>query len=135
MKTKTPYQKPGYTTVSPYLLVDDLPEQVQFLLQVFQGEPDEDPGENTERHAEIRLGDTKVMIGKANENWPPRKGMNYIYVDDLDGIFERARALGARILMEPADQDYGDRMGGFEDSQGNQWWCARYQPKDLANQD
>jgi uncharacterized glyoxalase superfamily protein PhnB len=78
------------------------------------------------RHAEVQLGDSKVMIGQAREDNPARPGSLYLYVEDTDANYQRAMAAGAKSLMEPADQFYGDRHGGIEDPLGNYWWIATH---------
>ncbi len=45
--------------------------------------------------------------------------------DDLDALYERARAAGAEILEEPADQAYGHRRFSVKDPEGHQWFLAR----------
>jgi uncharacterized glyoxalase superfamily protein PhnB len=58
----------------------------------------------------------------------------HVYVDDVDAHFERARAAGATILEEPADQPYGDRRYAAEDPEGHQWFFAQH-VRDLAPED
>ncbi len=126
MKHKTPFQRPGYSTVCPYLMVEDVAKQMEFMKYVFQGETMEDAAQNPDGHAEIRIGDTVIMMGAARPAWPSRQGMNYVYVEDLDEVFRRAQERGARVLLEPVERYYGDRECGFEDLHGNQWWCASF---------
>ncbi len=52
--------------------------------------------------------------------------MTYIYVDDVDKHFRRAKEAGAKILEEPADQFYGDRRYGAEDPSGHHWHFATH---------
>lgn len=81
-------------------------------------------------HAEMSFGDSLVMIG--NEWTAQHKspvsidGFNtqsvHIHLeDDIDAHCERARAAGAEILMEPADQFYGDRTYRCRDPEGHFW--------------
>ena len=81
-------------------------------------------------HAEVRIGDSMVMMGDASPEWEPMPGSIHLYVDDADAAYKRALQAGATTLMEPADQDYGDRMAGAKDPFGNIWWIAT--PKDGA---
>ena len=48
----------------------------------------------------------------------------HVYVDDVDAHFERARAAGAEIVQEPADQEYGDRRYDAKDPEGHFWSFA-----------
>jgi len=50
--------------------------------------------------------------------------MLYMYVEDVDSVFQRAVKAGGKIVMEPVDHFYGDRSGAVEDPSGNQWWVA-----------
>jgi uncharacterized glyoxalase superfamily protein PhnB len=52
--------------------------------------------------------------------------MLYVYVEDPDGIYEKALAAGCKSFEEPGDQEYGDRRAGFEDFAGNRWWVAKH---------
>lgn len=77
-------------------------------------------------HAEAKIGDSIIMIGQAREPWKPRPSTIYLYVEDVDGVFQRAVQAGAKSLMEPKDQFYGDRSGGVEDANGIQWFIATH---------
>jgi PhnB protein len=118
----------GYHSVTPYLTVADLPRMLEFVQAAFGATIHEAiAGEDGRiRHAEVQLGDSKVMIGQAREDNPPRPGSLYLYVEDTDANYQRAIAAGAKSLMEPADQFYGDRHGGIEDPLGNYWWIATH---------
>jgi uncharacterized glyoxalase superfamily protein PhnB len=48
----------------------------------------------------------------------------YVYVDDLDAHFAQARAAGAEIVSEPAEQPYGDRRYDVKDIEGHLWSFA-----------
>lgn len=116
----------GYHTVTPYLVVDNPDAVISFLRQVFDAEelyrmhtPD-----GGVMHAEVQVGDSRLMLGGAAEQWPATPAMLYVYVQDVDATYRRALAAGATSVMEPADQFYGDRHGGVRDAAGNQWWIA-----------
>src|SRR6266511_6228386 len=106
----------GYHTVTPYLVVQGVPKLIDFLKQAFDAQeimrmprPD-----GTIMHAEVRVGDSAVMMGEARGEFKPMPGSLYLYVDDTDATYQRALQAGATSLMEPADQFYGDRHGA--------WW-------------
>ena len=77
-------------------------------------------------HAEMRIGDTMVMLSDATPENPPMPIMIHLYVEDADRVYKRALAAGASSLREPADQFYGDRSAGVKDAFGNQWWLATH---------
>jgi PhnB protein len=118
----------GYHSVTPYLTVADVPRMLEFVQAAFGATIHEAiAGEDGRiRHAEVQLGDSKVMIGQAREDYPPRPGALYLYVEDTDANFRKAIEAGAKSLMDPADQFYGDRNAGVEDPLGNHWWIATH---------
>jgi PhnB protein len=77
-------------------------------------------------HAEVRIGDSIIMMGEPMDDMPPMPGSLYLYVNDTDAVYQRALQAGATSLMEPADQFYGDRSAGVKDAVGNQWWIATH---------
>jgi PhnB protein len=116
----------GYHTVTPYLTVDDARKLIEFLKAAFDAKVPEllTDEEGNPRHAEAQIGDSRVMIGQARGEWKARPSTIYLYVDETDETYRRALAAGAKSLMEPADQFYGDRNAGVEDALGNWWWIA-----------
>ncbi len=126
----------GYHSVQPYLHVHGAAKAIDFYKDVFGAteimrmpQPDGRIG-----HAEIRIGDTIVML--ADE--APERGIHgpqhyggaaftlMHYTEDCDATLKKALAAGAKSLREPADQFYGDRMAGFEDPFGFQWYVATH---------
>jgi PhnB protein len=101
----------GYHTVTPYLIVEGVAELIDFLKQAFDAvEKERLPGPDGKvGHAEVRIGDSVVMMGEAGGEWKPVPGAMYLYVNDTDATYKRALEAGATSLMEPADQFYGDR--------------------------
>jgi PhnB protein len=118
----------GYHTVTPYLTVTDPEAQIDFLKRAFGAEEayrhSDDKGQVT--HAEVRIGNSMIMIGQAREQWKPRPCNFYLYVDDVDAVYQRAVAAGGKSMQKPTDQLYGDRNGGVEDAQGNYWWVGTH---------
>ncbi len=77
-------------------------------------------------HAEMRLGPGILMLGAAPEC---AEGFNvYVYVEDVDGHYARARAAGAEIVRPLADTSYGTREYGVRDLDGHCWYFGSYQP-------
>jgi uncharacterized glyoxalase superfamily protein PhnB len=118
----------GYHTVTPYLVVRDVPRLIEFLRQAFgatelirAARPD-----GSIMHAEVAIGDSRVMMGEASATTPPMPGSVHLYVVDTDALYHLALQAGATSLREPTDQFYGDRMAGVLDPVGNQWWIATH---------
>jgi len=118
----------GYHAVTPYLTVGDAAKLLEFMKAAFNATVPElmkDENGNV-RHAEAQIGDSRLMVGQARDEWKPRPATLYLYVENTDETYKRALAAGATSLMEPADQFYGDRNAGVEDAQGNWWWIATH---------
>jgi uncharacterized glyoxalase superfamily protein PhnB len=118
----------GYHTVTPYLIVSEAAKLLEYLKQAFGAEVNEcmtGPGGEVQ-HAQITIGDSKIMMGEARDEWPAMPGSLYLYVPDTDAVYKRAMEAGGKSLMEPADQFYGDRNAGVVDPSGNYWWIATH---------
>jgi PhnB protein len=117
----------GYSTVCPFLLVESVELQLEFLVTVFNAEIKEDIKQTDGfiGHAKARIGEVVIMMGRASEVYPARRGMNYVYVNDPDDAYRKAVAQGAVTVAAPVDQPYGNRSRAFTDSHGNEWWVAR----------
>jgi uncharacterized glyoxalase superfamily protein PhnB len=77
-------------------------------------------------HGEVIIGDSHVMFSQASERHPAMPCTIYVYVPDADTTYRAALAAGATSVMEPANQFYGDRNGGVQDSNGNFWWIGTH---------
>ena len=123
-----------YPTVTPYLYYEDAAAAMDWLVKAFGFEErmrmENDQGRVG--HGELLIGDGLVMVGEPGSGYEnPNKrggrstsGVN-VYVDDVDAHFERARAAGATINEEPADQEYGDRRYIVEDLEGHDWFFSQ----------
>lgn len=110
--------------VTPYITVHNPAEVIDFVTQSFGAiEHFRATGSAGGMHAEVSIGDSIVMIGGA-EHIEPMPTAIHLYVPDVDQMYERALSAGAKSLMPVADQPYGERSGGVEDSQGNRWYIA-----------
>ena len=114
----------GYHTVTPVLTVHGAAKLIEFLKQAFDArEVYRLPGPNgSVMHAEVKIGDSMVMLGEATDEWKPMPATVALYVEDVDVWYKRALGAGATSVREPADQFYGDRSAGVKDFAGNQWW-------------
>ena len=131
MKPVTSKVKPvpeRYHSVTPYLVVQGVPKLLEFLKQTFNStELERVPRpDGTISHAEVRIGDSVVMMGEANAQSKPMPTMLYVYVEDVDAVYTRALQAGAKSVRELKDEFYGDRAGGVADPVGNQWWIATH---------
>jgi len=118
----------GYHTVTPYLIVEGAQKLIDFLKQGFGAkETFSMPGPDGKiGHAEVKIGNSMVMLADANPRWKPTKTMLYLYVEDVDAEYKKAVAAGGKSVMEPTNQFYGDRSAGVEDAFGNHWGIATH---------
>jgi len=113
----------GYNTVTPYLIVNGASGLIDFAKELFSAEEMfRMPGpDGTIGHAEMRIGDSVVMLADAGPDNPARPATLLVYVEDCDASYRKALAAGASSEREPADQFYGDRTAGVNAS-GILWW-------------
>ena len=118
----------GYHTITPYLTVQGAAKLIDFLKQAFDAQEIERmlQPDGTIRHAEVRIGDSVVMMTDSQGERKPMPSGIYLYVTDTDAVYKRAFQAGAVSMMELADQFYGDRSAGVQDPCGNQWWIATH---------
>ena len=126
----------GYPRVTPYLYVDGANEAIDFYTSVLGAtERMRLPGPDGRLgHAELELGNSVIML--ADET--PQMGVlgpktiggcpmsMHVYVEDVDGVFEKAIQAGAKELRVVENQFYGDRTGQFEDPFGHRWNVASH---------
>lgn len=125
-----------YAGVTPYLCVKDAAAAIEFYKKGFGATelmrlpmPDGKIG-----HAEIKIGNAIVMLADEHPETghisPQTLGGStvklHMYVEDVDGFFEKAEAAGAKVLIPPADQFYGDRSGRLEDPFGHVWLVSTH---------
>ena len=122
----TSYKPKTYNSVSPYLIVSDAADTIEFLSQVFGAvELCRFPGDDGRlMHAEVRLDDTVIMLGDSAEGWPPVPSHVHVYVPDVDAAYQRALEAGATSVQEPVKKDDDDKRGGVKDTGGTTWWIA-----------
>jgi uncharacterized glyoxalase superfamily protein PhnB len=124
MATKVKPIPEGYHTITPYLVVDGAEKIVHFMKEAFGAQPVFEPMARPDgkiMHGEFKIGDSIVMISDPSERAQATSVALHVYVPNVDAVFQKAVKAGARPLMEPADQFYGDRSGSVTDPAGNRW--------------
>jgi PhnB protein len=129
----------GYHTVTPYLTVRDATNVIEFLKQAFGAKLSHDAIKRPDgsiMHAQVTIGDSRVMIADENEMAKATVSTLYVYVPNVDSVYQQAIKAGGSNVMEPMDMFYGDRSGGVRDPSGNSWFIATHkedvEPKELA---
>ena len=122
----TSYKPEGYSTVSPYLIAAGAHRVIDFLEKAFAARAlrRSDTPDGSIMHAEVRIGDTVVMIGDTGQNWPAVPAHVHVYVDDVDATYRRALESGGVSVQAPERKGDPDRRGGVKDPAGNTWWIA-----------
>jgi len=134
----------GYHSVTPYLIVKGAARAIDFYKNAFGAtELMRMPGPNgTVMHAEIKIGDSPIMLADEHESGPYRNPLAFggtpvslmIYVDDVDAVFGRAVGLGAKETRAVQDQFYGDRSGNLTDPFGHVWTIATH-TEDISSEE
>lgn len=131
----------GYHTITPYLCVGDSAAAIEFYKAAF-GAVElmrlTMPGGGI-AHAEIRIGDSPVMLSDENPEWGNKSPLTLggvpgglgMYVPDVDEAFKTALAAGAKELRPVQDQFYGDRSGTLTDPFGYTWTLGTHK-EDLS---
>ena len=119
----------GVQTLTVYLAVRAADELIDFVKRAFGAEELlRTIGSAGGLHAEVMIGDTKLMIG-GGQAWggTPTPTSLHLYVTDADATYRRAVEAGAISRRAPVDQPYGDREAVVDDLAGNQWYIATHQ--------
>ncbi len=134
-------------TVTPRLVVRDGAAAIDFYVQAFAaeeiGERFVDP-EGRVIHAEVRIGDSVVMITEESSDGAPAtspqshsgrvSAIMATYWEDVDVAWERALTAGAEVIYPLEDQFYGERGGRLSDPYGQQWMLSQ-RTEELSHQE
>lgn len=126
VKAQNPF---GLHTVTPYLIVEDVSTLIQFVQRVFSAESRGDPRyreDGSVQHAEMKIGDSVIMMGEPMDEIGPMPATMYLYVSDCDATYKKALAAGGTVVLEPDNYPHGDRYGGVRDPVGNIWWIVTH---------
>ena len=119
----------GFHTITPYLVVDGAEKIIAFMKNAFGAQYEHEPTKRPDgkiMHASLRIGDSMLMVSDASERAKASPVMLYLYVPNVDAVYQKALKAGATSVMERADQFYGDRSGGVKDAAGNQWFFGTH---------
>lgn len=146
MKAKVKAIPEGFHTLTPALVVHDAIKAIEFYKEVFGAKVKRvfyGPGGKTVGHAELEIGNSKMML---SDEFPSMNVLSpqspcgctsasiYIYVENVDEIFNKAVSNGATVTMPLMDAFWGDRAGGILDPFGHRWMLATH-IKDLSEEE
>jgi PhnB protein len=136
----------GFHTLNPALIVKGAAEAVEFYKKVFDAKVKRifyGPDGKTVAHAELEIGDSRLMLSdefpmmKVFSPKSPGGGTSaslYMFVEDVDKVFEKAVSAGSTVIMPLEDAFWGDRAGSIKDPFGHNWMLATHQ-KDLSDEE
>ncbi len=127
----------GYHSLQAYLALRDTAKAIEFYQGLFGAVEIvrlRYPGSTRVMHAELKLGDSILMLGEEAPEMGVHSPLQYggspvslmHYVPDVDELFAKARAAGCTILMPPTDMFWGDRLCKFVDPFGHVWGVATH---------
>jgi PhnB protein len=126
----------GYTSVTPYLVIDGAADAIEFYKEVFGAEEVmRMPGPGGKiGHAEIRIGGSHIMLADEHPEMGHRGPKSIggtpvgimLYVPNVDAMFNAAVAKGATVRRPLEDQFYGDRSGSITDPWGHDWMISTH---------
>jgi uncharacterized glyoxalase superfamily protein PhnB len=131
MKDQRNWKPSNYSSVSPYLVVAGAQKVIDFAKAVFNATELRryDMPDGSIMHAELRLDDTVIMLGDGGPEFPPFASLIHVYVDDVDGVYERALQAGATAVEKPKSREGDpDKRGSVKDPCGNTWAIASQLP-------
>lgn len=128
----------GYDALIPSMVVRDAAKAIEFHQAVFGATEVmrmNYPDSSKIAHVELKIRDHYLMLGDENpqmgalappadSTMPPASIM--IYVADVDAVFAKALANGAKSVMPVMDMFWGDRYGKFIDPFGHLWGVATH---------
>ncbi|MFD4375841.1 VOC family protein [Streptomyces sp. NPDC058486] len=118
----------GYTAVTPWIIGADTAGLIDYLERAFGAE---DLGrfvmeDGTVGHAELRVGDARIMAFDSPPDWPPTPAFLRLYVDDARAVHRRAVEAGGTSVTEVTHLSFGDLVGRVRDPFGNLWWIQTH---------
>ncbi len=121
------YQRPGLTSITPYIIVRGAAQFLEFLKAAFKGveqmrmpTPD-----GLIMHAEVAVGNGAIEVSDGSDAYPAAPTAIHLYVDDADATYDKALQAGATSIYAPTDEHpSGDRWGAAKDQFGNLWYIA-----------
>ncbi len=114
----------GYHTVMPGIVVNGVAALIDYLKIAFDAEETARTtnADGTISHAEIKIGDSFIMLSDAHENWPASPGFFRLYMEDGDAVYRRAIEAGGKPVTEMTGFASGDQVRWVSDPAGNIWW-------------
>jgi uncharacterized glyoxalase superfamily protein PhnB len=123
----TTWKPENYNSVSVYIVADNAQELIDFVKKTFDAADLRrfDMPDGKIMHAEVRVGDTVVMVADAGGTYPAFPVWLHVYVPDAQATYKKALAAGGASVQEPVHKPGDpDLRGGVKDPCGNTWWIS-----------
>ena len=120
---------PGYHSVNPYLAIGDVRKFVELLKIVFNAVLIKQIKEVNGVYAEVRIGDTCIMIGEDHQNGHLGSPSLQVYVGDVDSAYEKALKVGCKSIEPPTRKYSVDKVAKVADPFGIMWFLATFNDK------
>ncbi len=116
----------GFSTITPYLHVEDLPNLMGFLTHAFGAKQISlsKTASGSIANACMQIGSSYIEMSEVQEGFRPMPCAIHLFVEDADAVYKKAVEVGALSVMEPTTQFYGDREAFVIDPSGNHWYIA-----------
>lgn len=128
----------NYNTITPWITTKNTDKMIAFLTTAF-GAIELGRVYNADGsigHAEVQIGDSKIMMFDSRPEWPPFPCFINLYVDDSEAIYNQAIQAGATPMTKIVTQSWGDKGGRVVDPFGNVWWLTSHvedvSPEEMA---
>lgn len=118
----------GFRTVTPYFFAHNASQLIEFISRAFGGSEvyRKERPDGAITHAEMRMGDSMLMLGEATAQFGPMPASIYLYVTDSDSTYSKALEAGGLSVFPLMTLPNGERYGGVKDPCGNIWWVATH---------
>ncbi len=120
----------GYGTVTPWIISRDTAKLIGFLEKAFGAKEQPDSRmqgqDGSIEHVEVKLGDSIVMLFDSKKSWGETPAFLRLFLEDVDGTYQRALDAGATSVTRPTELFWGDRVGRVRDPLGNIWWLQQH---------
>ncbi|MDP9127813.1 MAG: VOC family protein [Pseudomonadota bacterium] len=120
----------GFTSVTPTLMVNGAAEAIDLYDKALGAKElyrMNCPQSGKVLHACVQIGSSRVFLSDANvEKGCIATSSNfYLFVDDVDAAFQKAKQSGLTERSAPEDMFWGDRVSNLQDRFGNNWTLAQ----------
>lgn len=118
----------GFSTINTYLFVSDPKLEIEFLKKAFSAQELNRTTINETGEVGnciLKINDTCFMISQARGDFKNMRTAFYLFVENVDEVYQNALEHGATDCFPPEAMPYQDYQGGVIDPSGNYWWISK----------